>query len=677
MRSGYTLNGRYRIIRALGEGGMANVYLAHDLILDRDVSVKLLRLDLRDDPSTIRRFQREALAATELVHQNIVQVYDVGEENGMQYLVMEYVEGTDLKAYIKDHFPIAYQEVIQIMEQILGAVQTAHEHNIIHRDLKPQNILIDQNRVAKITDFGIAVALSEHSLTQTNTVLGSVHYLSPEQARGGMATKQSDIYSLGIILYEMLTGTVPFEGETAVSIALKHFQSEIPSVREIDPRIPQALENVVLKATSKRPEDRYTDAASMAEDLKTSLSPKRAGELKFTPTSGDDGETKVLPLSGALSSALPLSETTPAKAETEPQEKVDKASATPKKGRKKTRHPRRRKFLMAGLVIVLLIAGIIIGMALFRPHMTSVPDVIGKKETAAKTELVAAHLTAGTVHKTASSKVKVGRVVRTEPRSGTQLKQESEVDLWISTGPKRYKLADYQGDSYASTAAKLQAIGFTVHRESVHSTSVPAGKIMQQSIEAGQSVVPTDTDVTFTVSTGSETVTLADLTNKTKAQAQSYASNHNLNLAFQYAYSSDVEKGRVIRQSPGEGAVVHEGDEVTLTLSRGAESESSSSVDQFSVSVKIPFEDSSADNSSTDAADDDSDSSSSSSSVSNLVQIYLRDQDHSLSTIYKQMTITADTTVTLPFTVASGKSGAYKVVRDGHVIASDNHVTKN
>ena len=348
MRSGYTLNGRYRIIRALGEGGMANVYLAHDLILNRDVSVKLLRLDLRDDPSTIRRFQREALAATELVHQNIVQVYDVGEENGMQYLVMEYVEGTDLKAYIKDHFPIAYQEVIQIMEQILGAVQTAHEHNIIHRDLKPQNILIDQNRVAKITDFGIAVALSEHSLTQTNTVLGSVHYLSPEQARGGMATKQSDIYSLGIILYEMLTGTVPFEGETAVSIALKHFQSEIPSVREIDPRIPQALENVVLKATSKRPEDRYTDAASMAEDLKTSLSPKRAGELKFTPTSGDDGETKVLPLSGALSSALPPSETTPAKADTEPQEKADKASATPKKGRKKTRHPRRRKSELAG-----------------------------------------------------------------------------------------------------------------------------------------------------------------------------------------------------------------------------------------------------------------------------------------------------------------------------------------
>lgn len=678
MRTGYTLNGRYRIIRALGEGGMANVYLAHDLILDRDVSVKLLRLDLRDDPGTIRRFQREALAATELVHSNIVQVYDVGEENGMQYLVMEYVEGTDLKAYIKDHFPIAYQEVIQIMEQILSAVKMAHEHNIIHRDLKPQNILIDRNRVAKITDFGIAVALSEHSLTQTNTVLGSVHYLSPEQARGGMATKQSDIYSLGIMLYEMLTGTVPFEGETAVSIALKHFQSEIPSVRDIDPRIPQALENVVLKATSKRPADRYTDVESMAEDLKTSLSPKRAGEVKFVPANDDDGETKVLPASALSSAPLPASAAT----KSEPEESSAAATKTQdetapakgKKKRKKSRHPRRRKFLLAGLVALLLILGVLIGMAIFKPQMTSVPSVIGQKEATARTELKTAHLTVGEVHKTASSKVKVNRVVRTEPRSGTQLKRQSAVDLWISTGPKRFKLGNYQGDSYASTAAKLEALGFTVRRESVHSSSVPAGKIIQQSIAAGKNVVPANSDMTFSVSTGSATVTLADLSNKTKAQAQKYATDHNLNLAFQYAYSTDVAKNHVIKQSPGEGAVVHEGDEVTLTISRGEQKADSTSTDKFSVNVKIPFDDSSDES---DATDDSDSSSSSSSSTSNLVQIYLKDQDHGLSSIYKQMTITADTTVTLPFTVAAGKSGAYKVVRDGHVIASDNHVTKN
>ncbi|KRN01679.1 serine threonine kinase [Levilactobacillus senmaizukei DSM 21775 = NBRC 103853] len=665
MKAGYTLNGRYRIVRALGEGGMANVYLAHDLILDRDVSVKLLRLDLRDDPNTIRRFQREALAATELVHDNIVQVYDVGEENGMQYLVMEYVKGTDLKAYIKHHFPIPYQEVIKIMEQILSAVSMAHKHNIIHRDLKPQNILIDEHQVAKITDFGIAVALSEHSLTQTNTVLGSVHYLSPEQARGGMATKQSDIYSLGIILYEMLTGTVPFQGETAVSIALKHFQSEIPSVRDIDPRIPQALENVVLKATSKQPRDRYVDVASMAEDLKTSLSPTRAGEVRFTPSEDDNGETKVLPASAlAAFSEIDHPEET-AQADVKPVAKPKKNKG--KKGRKFHRHPRRRKFIIAGSVVLLVLLGIILGVALFQPRMTTVPKVAGRTETAARSELIVAKLKVGQVHKVSSASVKVHRVVRTEPRSGTQLRRKSAVDLWISTGPKRFRMADYQGESYASTAAKLEALGFTVHRESVHSTSVPAGKIIQQSVAAGKNVVPANTEVTFTVSTGSKTVTLSDLTDKTKGQAQSYATDHNLNLAFKYAYSSDVAKGHVIRQSPGEGAVVHEGDNVTLTLSRGPESDSSSSVDEFSVDVKIPY----------DSGSTDDDDSSNTGSSENLIQIYLRDQDHSLSSVYKQMTITDDTQVTLPFTVASGKDGAYKVVRDGHVIASDNHVTKN
>lgn len=682
MRTGYTLNGRYRIIRALGEGGMANVYLAHDLILDRDVSVKLLRLDLRDDPNTIRRFQREALAATELLHPNIVQVYDVGEENGMQYLVMEYVKGTDLKAYIKTHFPMAYRDVIQIMAQILSAVQLAHEHGIIHRDLKPQNILIDQQRVAKITDFGIAVTLSEHSLTQTNTVLGSVHYLSPEQARGGMATKQSDIYSLGIILYEMLTGTVPFEGETAVSIALKHFQSDVPSVRAVDAKIPQALENVVFKATAKQPRDRYGDVAAMAADLKTSLDPSRAGEARFVPENDDDGETKVLPLSALSQLSTATSpqtiQATSAEAaghQPEPQAKQatgDETSAKPKV-RYRKRHPIRFRFIWVAVTTFFLLVGILIGVALFRPQMTSVPNVVMRQELKAKATLKAAHLRVGEVHQTASAKVKKHRIVRTEPRSGTQLKQNTTVDLWVSTGPQRYKVGNYRGDAYASTAAKLRALGFTVHRESVHSTSVPAGRIMQQNLTAGQRVVPDKASVTFTVSTGSQTVTLSDLTDKTKAQVQDYAASHNLNLAFRYAYSNDVDKGHVIRQSPGEGAVAQEGDEITLTLSRGPESKSPQT-DQFDVRVRIPFDSSSS------SSDDQTSSDSRSletSATENLIQVYLKDQDHDLSSVYKQMTITTDTTVTLPFTVASGKAGAYKIVRNGSVIAEDKHVTKN
>ena len=202
---GSKINGRYKVIGNIGSGGMANVFLAYDPILDREVAVKVLRFDFQNDQAAIRRFQREALASSELVHPNIVSVYDVGEEDGLQYLVMEYVKGTDLKQYIKNHYPIPLEMVVTIMEQILSAISLAHQHRIIHRDLKPQNILIDEFGNVKIADFGIAIALSETSLTQTNTLLGSVHYLSPEQARGSMATRQSDIYALGVILFELLS----------------------------------------------------------------------------------------------------------------------------------------------------------------------------------------------------------------------------------------------------------------------------------------------------------------------------------------------------------------------------------------------------------------------------------------------------------------------------------------
>lgn len=289
---GKKLNGRYHIIGSIGSGGMANVYLAHDLILDRDVAVKVLRFDFQNDQAAIRRFQREALAATELVHPNIVSVYD-RRRRWTTIFSHGICERNGLKTLHQTHFPIPYSTVVDITQQILSAVAMAHEHRIIHRDLKPQNILIDEHGTVKITDFGIAIALSETSITQTNTMLGSVHYLSPEQARGSMATNQSDIYAVGIILYEMLTGNVPFDGESAVTIALKHFQEEIPSVKMFDPGIPQSLENVVRHATAKDPSDRYKTANEMAEDLYTSLSASRLNEPAWEPTALL-GETKVL-----------------------------------------------------------------------------------------------------------------------------------------------------------------------------------------------------------------------------------------------------------------------------------------------------------------------------------------------------------------------------------------------
>lgn len=295
MMIGKRISNRYKILESIGGGGMANVYLAHDIILDRDVAVKILRIDLADESNLIRRFQREAQSATSLVHPNIVGVYDVGEENDLHYIVMEYVEGMDLKQYIHEHYPIPYEKTVDIMLQILSAVKVAHQHQIIHRDLKPQNILIDKQGNVKITDFGIAMALSETSITQTNSLLGSVHYLSPEQARGGMATQKSDIYALGIVLYEMIMGKVPFDGESAVSIAIKHLQTTVPSVKEQNPDIPQSIDNIILRSTAKDPFLRYQSIEEMEKDLRTALDPERKNEAPFV-FKEDNEVTKTIPI---------------------------------------------------------------------------------------------------------------------------------------------------------------------------------------------------------------------------------------------------------------------------------------------------------------------------------------------------------------------------------------------
>ena len=278
---GQKINDRYEIIRSIGEGGMANVYLARDIILERNVAIKILRGDLAGDEKFVRRFQREALSASSLSHPNIVEMYDVGEDNGTYYIVMEYVEGMTLKQLIKKRGSLSLSEAIDIMLQITDGIKEAHDSYIIHRDLKPQNILIKENGEVKITDFGIAMALNSTQLTQTNSVMGSVHYLPPEQASGKGATIKSDIYSMGILFYELLTGKLPFKGDNAVEIALKHMKNDIPSVREINDSIPQSVENIILKATAKNPKNRYESAAEMHDDLLTCLNEDRLNEKKY------------------------------------------------------------------------------------------------------------------------------------------------------------------------------------------------------------------------------------------------------------------------------------------------------------------------------------------------------------------------------------------------------------
>ncbi|MFD1484357.1 Stk1 family PASTA domain-containing Ser/Thr kinase [Lacticaseibacillus baoqingensis] len=561
---GFTLNERYQLKQTLGEGGMANVYLAHDLILDRDVAVKVLRLDLQNDPDAARRFQREAMATSELVHPNIVSIYDVGESHGQQYLVMEYVPGSDLKKYIVEHFPIPYQRVIEIMGQILSAVQVAHDHHIIHRDLKPQNILIDRDGNAKISDFGIAVALSDNSMTQTNSLLGSVHYLSPEQARGGMPTRQSDIYALGIILFEMLTGTVPFEGDSAVSIALKHFQEAMPSVRDFDPRIPQALENVVLKATTKDPAERYTSADAMNSDLKTALSAKRAHEPKFEPTGDDLDETKILPnLSADAAKVAPAQ----AQAVSSDQTKKPQRLAGLKK-----RWPFIAAAIAAGLIVIALVLAFSGGKA-----DVQIPDLRGMSTAQATTALKNADLKLGKVSQAYSDSVAKSRIIASDPRRDTSVKSGSQVAVTLSRGPKRFTMADYTGEPYADVAKDLRKKGFTVRSVKTSSETVAKGKILKQDVAKGKKVVPMDTTIIFTVSSGTSTFSLQNLVGTSLVWAQTYANEVGLTITVTDAYSNSVASGEIISQSPQAGTQVSRGDTVAVVLSKGDQPQSSSS----------------------------------------------------------------------------------------------------
>lgn len=644
MKPGYELNHRYKIIESLGEGGMANVYLAHDLVLDRDVSVKLLRLDLRDDPSTKRRFEREAMAATQLNDPHIVGIYDVGEEHGIQYMVMEYVKGTDLKNYIHDHYPIPLPQVIDIMEQVLSAVQTAHANGIIHRDLKPQNILIDENKNIKITDFGIAMAASQNSMTQTNSLLGSVHYLSPEQARGSIATPQSDIYSLGIILFELLTGQVPFEGETAVSIALKHFRDEIPSVRRFNPQIPQPLENVVYRATAKHPCDRYHDVAAMAADLQTSLDPSRADEPKFVVGQrSSNEETKVLDLD-AIKEAANLDETS--------DEKVDddtKQLTATRQSRMK-RSIQRHLIRKWAVILVLLVVAIGIGTGLYMHRSVSVPDVEGLTAAQAEKKLQANHLRLGKVTEKSSQTVAKNHVVKV---AGNQrhARAGQSIDLVVSRGVKTWKMADYVGDGYSDTADELRDKGFVVKQTKKYSDTVATGKVIKQSVNAGTTINPSQQTVTLTVSAGKKQVTIPSFKGKDVSEVQDFANKHQLQLTTTQKNSTTVATNHVIQQTPKAGSKLTHGDTLTVQIASN-----SNELRTTNIQINIPFD-------------------GNGGKKENRVQVYIRDAYHNLTMEYEDITINQETTINVPFTLRNGQTGAYRVIRNGQTIMSATNIT--
>ena len=479
--------GRYRIIKQIGRGGMADVYLAKDLILDgEEVAVKVLRTNYQTDPIAVARFQREARAMADLDHPHIVRITDIGEEEGQQYLAMEYVAGLDLKRYIKEHHPLSNEEAVRIMGQILLAMRLAHTRGIVHRDLKPQNILLTPDGTAKVTDFGIAVAFAETSLTQTNSMLGSVHYLSPEQARGSKATVQSDIYAMGIIFYEMLTGHIPYDGDSAVTIALQHFQKPLPSVIAENPSVPQALENVVIKATAKKLTDRYQSVAEMYVDLSSSLSYNRRNEPKLVFNDTTKADTKTLPkVPQSTLTSIPKVQTQ------SPKPQTAKPSQQASEDNYATKPVKKRKFRVRYMILlasIVLVAASLIWILSRTPATIAIPNVAGQTVAEAKETLKKANFEIGDEKSEASEKVEEGRIIRTDPEAGKTRKEGSKINLVVSSGKQSFQLSNYIGRKSTDVIAELKQKKVPenlIKIEEEESSESEAGTVLRQSPAAG------------------------------------------------------------------------------------------------------------------------------------------------------------------------------------------------
>ncbi|HGK0106715.1 TPA: serine/threonine-protein kinase StkP [Streptococcus pneumoniae] len=568
--------GRYRIVKQIGRGGMADVYLAKDLILDgEEVAVKVLRTNYQTDPIAVARFQREARAMAVLDHPHIVRITDIGEEDGQQYLAMEYVAGLDLKRYIKEHYPLSNEEAVRIMGQILLAMRLAHTRGIVHRDLKPQNILLTPDGTAKVTDFGIAVAFAETSLTQTNSMLGSVHYLSPEQARGSKATVQSDIYAMGIIFYEMLTGHIPYDGDSAVTIALQHFQKPLPSVIAENPSVPQALENVIIKATAKKLTNRYRSVSEMYVDLSSSLSYNRRNESKLIFDETSKADTKTLPKvsQSTLTSIPKVQAQTEHKSIKNPSQAVTEETYQPQ-APKKHRFKMRYLILLASLVLV---AASLIWILSRTPATIAIPDVAGQTVAEAKATLKKANFEIGEEKTEASEKVEEGRIIRTDPGAGTGRKEGTKINLVVSSGKQSFQISNYVGRKSSDVIAELKEKKVPdnlIKIEEEESNESEAGTVLKQSLPEGTTYdLSKATQIVLTVAKKATTIQLGNYIGRNSTEVISELKQkkvpENL-IKIEEEESSESEPGTIMKQSPGAGTTydVSKPTQIVLTVAK-------------------------------------------------------------------------------------------------------------
>lgn len=546
MLVGKTLDQRYTILERIGGGGMADVYRAQDTLLDRPVAVKVLRAQFTGDDQFVRRFRQEAQAAARVSHPHIVNIYDVGKDEDVYYIVMEYIQGETLKEYIERKNVLAMDEAVSIALQICEALDHAHQNNLIHCDIKPHNILLGKGGRIKVTDFGIARAVTSATMTQTGTIIGSVHYISPEQAKGGVASVHSDIYSLGIVLYEMLTGQVPFSGESPISIALKHLQEEIVPPMQLNPDIPPMVEAIVLKSVAKDPEKRYQTITSMMHDLEVVQATLR------------EGDTRRLAKGDFPTQVLPRIEQPQKSAEQELQEK-------------KGRHP----FWIT--LLLLLLVGFAVGAFMAYGRFWSleevvVPDVTGQSISVAQEKIAAAGLKVNIAGYGYSTKIPPNHVLSQSPEAGSSVKQSRTINLTVSKGTEAIVVPDVRGMQLREAEVQLKNAGLMLGKvEEQYTNEALQGVVVNQNPRTPSTVNKgTAVDITLSKGTAPRKFTLPDFRGSTLASVKTQLDSLKLKLGNVVEAPSDqFPAGVITGQDPEPSSQVEEGSTINFTVSKG------------------------------------------------------------------------------------------------------------
>lgn len=560
---GKTIANRYEIISQTGVGGMATVYTARDNVLNRKVAIKVLKDEFTTDEEFVKRFNSEAQAAASLSHPNIVSIYDVGNEDGIYYIVMELVRGKTLKQIITEEGALPWKWSVNIAMQIASALETAHKNNIVHRDIKPHNIIITEDGVAKVTDFGIAKAVSNSTITAFGTTIGSVHYFSPEQAKGGYTDAKSDIYSLGVVMYEMLTGRVPFDSDTSVSVALKHMQEPPVPPMEINDNIPQAVNDIILKAMEKEPMARYQTATAMMRDLSRAL---KDPEGEFVEEENfDDGLTRRM---GAITDDM----------------LKQSATANKKKKQKKgiakffEEHPKAKGPIIVLICLILFVASIAVTSAILSANEAKdvqIPNLIGKTEEEAKAELKELKLNYEKVSEDYNADQEAGKIYEQSPAYTPNYKvkeKRTTIKVKVSKGTEKVTVPKVAGMTYDEAVKKLENNKLKAEKIEETSKEIKEGIVISQETNPNTEANAGETvKIHVSIGTGIAQVVMPSVLGKTESNARQTLEGKNLVVKVEYKENTDKENGEVLEQSIKSGENIDEGTEVTITVNKLAE----------------------------------------------------------------------------------------------------------